>query len=251
MPASSRCTASATASITRSRRTCSAASSSGSARLRGRRRAPGPAARPRAIAWSAGSAATAASCCAASPTTIVADPKTPIARAVHDANFDTILMTFPIATLGQERGAGHRRDAALPHRSARVQRASAAARPQLRCEPGLRRAGEGLPRQRRSARRRRPSPRPTTRPAAGRRPGAGAPTAAAARAGSASVLMHYSMVQAAREADEPRLFDERVGYFSPTHARLRPSTSTARRSAATSRAGGSRRRIRTRRSPSR
>ena len=42
----------------------------------------------------------------------------------------------------------------------------------------------------------------------------------------------------------PRLFDERVGYFSRRTDRLRRRTSIARRRAATSRAGGWRRKIR-------
>ncbi len=33
---------------------------------------------------------------------IVADPAQPIARAVRASNFDTILMTFPIVTLGKD-----------------------------------------------------------------------------------------------------------------------------------------------------
>ena len=44
-----------------------------------------------------------------------------------------------------------------------------------------------------------------------------------------SVLMHYSMVLLPEKPMQPRLFDERVGYFSIAQMRLRPATSTARR----------------------
>ena len=78
------------------------ASSSGSARSRARRSAPARAARPRATASSAGSGAAIACSCAASPTRSPRMPKTPIARAVRDANYDPIVMSFNIEALGKD-----------------------------------------------------------------------------------------------------------------------------------------------------
>ena len=56
--------------------------------------------------------------------------------------------------------------------------------------------------------------------------------------------MHYSMVKLPEKPMMPRLFDERVGYFSTSSRWTTARTSTARRNGATSRAGGSRRRTR-------
>ena len=52
------------------------------------------------------------------------------------------------------------------------------------------------------------------RPAADPRPHPAGRGAAPARTGSASVVMHYSMVKLPEKPMMPRLFDERVGYFS-------------------------------------
>ena len=42
------------------------------------------------------------------------------------------------------------------------------------------------------------------------------------RPGSATVVLHYSMVKLPEKPMMPRLFDERVGYFSVTPDGLRP-----------------------------
>jgi hypothetical protein len=150
---------------------------------------------------------------------VVADPSTAIAKAVSAANHDPIVMAFNIEALGKGDApvievtrlftsdvtefSGRTRVGARAFDQSRsfVERAVSFPEnleveathtynhpPQ---EPG---AGRGGP----------PAP-----PAPGR--GRGAP---ALRPGSHSVVMHYSMVLLPETPMQPRLFDERVGYFS-------------------------------------
>ena len=49
-----------------------------------------------------------------------------------------------------------------------------------------------------------------------------APHAGEARGNSVTVLTSYSMVKLPEKPMMGRLFDERVGYFSQSHVRLRP-----------------------------
>ena len=79
-----------------------AASSSGSARSRAPRSAPATAASPPATASSAGIGAATACSCAACPTKSAPTAKPPIARAVRDANYDPIVMSFNIEALGKD-----------------------------------------------------------------------------------------------------------------------------------------------------
>ena len=65
---------------------------------------------------------------------------------------------------------------------------------------------------------RRTRPRPA---AGGGRAGAGGRGATLRGPAAHSVLMHYSMVKLPEKPMMPRLFDERVGYFSHAHDRLR------------------------------
>ena len=81
---------------------------------------------------------------------------------------------------------------------------------------------------------------------AGRGGGAAAPAGrggAAVTAPSATITMSYSFHKLPEKPMMPRLFDERVGYFTTTRHGLRAATSTRRRARATSRAGAWRRRI--------
>ena len=145
---------------------------------------------------------------------VVADPSTPIARAVHDANYDSILMAFNIEALGKDDApvievtrlfttdvpefSGRTRVRARTFDTSRsfIERAvsfpenvEVEATHTYNNPPDQ--AGVGAP-----------APGPA---------GRGAPPA---RVGSSSVVMHYSMVLLPAKPMQPRLFDERVGYFS-------------------------------------
>ena len=150
---------------------------------------------------------------------VIADPAAPIAKAVDAANHSPIVMAFNIEALGKDDAAvievtrlfttdvtefsGRTRVGARAFDASRsfVERAVSFPEnieveathtynnpPQ---EPG---GGRG-------------APPPPPRPGGGR----GAP---ALRPGSHSVVMHYSMVLLPEKPMQPRLFDERVGYFS-------------------------------------
>ena len=221
---------------------------------RARRSAPATAARPPAIASSAGSAAAIASSCAACPTTSVADREGPdrARRPRRQLRPDRDVVQHRGAR--QRRRAGDRSDAAVHHRRPRVQRPH----PRRARAPSTRRARSSIApsRSRRTSRSRRPRPtttrRTTARAAAARR--RRRPAAAAARTpvrpGSASVVMHYSMVLLPEKPMQARLFDERVGYFSTGTIDYSQDEHRAP-SAGSSRAVGSRRRTRTPRCPSR
>jgi hypothetical protein len=152
---------------------------------------------------------------------VVADPSTPIARAVDAANHSAILMAFNIEAIGKEDAAvidvtrlftsdvpefsGRTRVGARTFDASRSFVDRAVSFPenieveathtynQPPAEAGA--AGRGGPA---------PAPGPG-------RGGRGAPTL---RPGSHSVVMHYSMVMLPEKPMQPRFFDERVGYFS-------------------------------------
>ena len=148
---------------------------------------------------------------------VIADPKTPIAKAVEAANNNPILMAFNVEAEGKEGSAvidvtrlfttdvtefsGRTRVGARTFDASRSFVDRAVSFPENieveathtynnpPAEAGA--AGRGGP------------------PAPGGRGGA-----PALRAGSHSVVMHYSMVMLPEKPMQPRLFDERVGYFS-------------------------------------
>ena len=150
---------------------------------------------------------------------IVADPKTPIAQAVHNANYDPIVMAFNIEALGKNDApvievtrlfttdvpefSGRTRVRARTFDQARSFVDRAVPFPQnIEVEaiqtfnnPPDDGAGRGA------------TPAPAPAPGGGR-------GATPVRPGSASVVMHYSMVLLPETPMQPRLFDERVGYFS-------------------------------------
>jgi Met-zincin/Domain of unknown function (DUF5117)/Domain of unknown function (DUF5118) len=148
---------------------------------------------------------------------ITADAKTPIARAVHDANYDPIVMSFNIEALGKD-------DAPVIE----VTRLFTSDVPEFSGRTRVR--ARTFDQSRSFVDRATPFPEnieveaiqtynnppddgggrggaPTPAPAGGR----GAPPV---RVGTASVVMHYSMVLLPEKPMQPRLFDERVGYFS-------------------------------------
>jgi hypothetical protein len=148
---------------------------------------------------------------------IRADEKTPIARAVRDANYDPIVMSFNIEALGKNDApvievtrlfttdvpefSGRTRVRARTFDASRSFVDRAVAFPenievesiQTYNNPPDDGGGRGGGA---------PAPAPGGRGAAPVRPG------------SASVVMHYSMVLLPEKPMQPRLFDERVGYFS-------------------------------------
>ncbi len=146
---------------------------------------------------------------------MVADPAQPIARAVHAANFDTILMSFPIVTVGKN-------DAPVIE----VSPLFTTEVPEFNVRARLR--ARGFDPSRAFVERVKAFPTnvevraihtfttPNEPPGAGGPPAPTAPGAPVARPGSSSVLMSYSMVLLPEKPMQPRRHDERVGYFSLT-----------------------------------
>jgi hypothetical protein len=147
---------------------------------------------------------------------MVADPQTPIARAVGAANYDAILMAFNVEAFSKDEApvidvtrlfttdvpefSGRTRVRARTFDTERSFVERAVSFPEnIEVEaihtynnpPDQPGGGQGGP-----------------QPAPG---GRGAPPA---RTGTSSVLMHFSMVLLPDTPMQPRLFDERVGYFS-------------------------------------
>lgn len=143
---------------------------------------------------------------------IVADPERPIAQAVAAANNDAILKVFDIAAVGD--GDAPVVDVTslftteVPEFSARTQlSASGFDRRRSFVDSVL-----AFPRNVEvEATHTYTAPPPS--PSASRAPSA-PPRRRGMRPGSASVVVHYSMVKLPEEPMRPRLFDERVGYFS-------------------------------------
>jgi hypothetical protein len=142
---------------------------------------------------------------------VVADSKTPISQAVQASNNDSILMTFPVAAWGPEESAvievGRLFTTDVFEFSAR-QRLNAttldASRSYIeRVSP----YPENIEAEVSQTYTRTATP-----------PGAAAtqqPVATAGmRPGSATVVLHFSMVKLPEKPMMPRVFDERVGYFS-------------------------------------
>ena len=145
---------------------------------------------------------------------VVADATTPIARAVQDANYDSILMAFNIEALGKD-------DAAVIEVTrlftTDVPEFSGRSRVRARTFDASRSFVEravSFP-ENIEVEATHTYNNPPDQPAGGAPApaGRGAPPV---RPGSASVVMHYSMVLLPAKPMQPRLFDERVGYFSVT-----------------------------------
>ena len=147
---------------------------------------------------------------------VIADPKLPIARSVQAANNDTIIMSFNIEAIGKD-------DAAVidVSRLFTTEVTEFSARTRLRAR--------GFDASRSFIEKTKSFPTnievevsqtytspPDMTPAGGGAPQpAPNPFAAGMRAGTnATVVMHYSMVKLPEKPMMPRLFDERVGYFS-------------------------------------
>ncbi|MCU0255492.1 MAG: zinc-dependent metalloprotease [Vicinamibacterales bacterium] len=147
---------------------------------------------------------------------IVAERSLPIARAVAAANFDPIVMSFNIEAFGKDEAA-----------VIDVTRLFTTELPELSVRPRLR--ARGFDASRAFVERAVSFPANinveaihtyTVPPEAASAPTQGPPTPPspfqppALRPGSYSVLMHFSMVKLPEQPMMPRLFDERVGYFT-------------------------------------
>jgi hypothetical protein len=138
---------------------------------------------------------------------VTADPATPIALAVKAANNDTILMTFAVAAFAKD-GAP----------VIDVTRLYSTDVPEFNVRQRLNATTMDASRSYIE----RISPYPenveaesTLTYTRGQAPaGAGAAAAGGMRPGSASIVLHYSMVKLPEKPMMPRLFDERVGYFT-------------------------------------
>jgi hypothetical protein len=143
---------------------------------------------------------------------IVADAAKPIAKAVEAANNDTIMMSFNVEALGKDESAVIDVTRLF---TTDVPEISARARLRARSLDGSRSFVEravSFP-ENIEVEATHTYTAPTDQ-AVGGGGGGNAPQAAALRSGSASVVMHYSMVRLPEKPMTPRLFDDRVGYFS-------------------------------------
>lgn len=145
---------------------------------------------------------------------VISDPNKPIAQAVKDSNNDSILMTFPVAAFGPddsividvtrlfstdvfEFSARQRLNAtALDASRSYVERVTPYPT-NIEAESSMTYTRIAPP-----------------AGAGGGGPGPGGPATGGMNPGSATVVLHYSMVKLPENPMMPRLFDERVGYFS-------------------------------------
>jgi Met-zincin/Domain of unknown function (DUF5117)/Domain of unknown function (DUF5118) len=142
---------------------------------------------------------------------VTADPAKPIARAVQAANYASILMAFPIEAIGKDNApvidVTRLFTTETPEFSVR-------ARVRARAFDGSRAFVErvvSFPENiEAEATHTFSTPAEPPPPPTPGRP----PSPDTVRPGSTSVLMHYSMVKLPEQPMRPRLFDERVGYFS-------------------------------------
>jgi hypothetical protein len=146
---------------------------------------------------------------------VVADKSLPIAQAVAAANFDPIVMSFNVEAIGKD-------DAVVID----VTRLFTTELPELSVRPRLR--ARGFDGTRAFVERATSFPTnievqaihtytvpPDSTPAPSGPPAPPSPfQAAPPRPGSYSVLMHFSMVRLPEQPMMPRLYDDRVGYFS-------------------------------------
>ncbi len=141
---------------------------------------------------------------------VVADPKSPIAQAVEAANNDAIIMSLPVAAFSKD-GAP----------VIEVTRLFSTDVPEFSARQRLNASGMDASRSYIE----RVSPYPenieavtTVTYTRGQPPAGAAGTATVSaggmRPGSATVVLHHSMVKLPEKPLMPRIFDERVGYFS-------------------------------------
>jgi hypothetical protein len=139
---------------------------------------------------------------------VVADPLSPIGRAVQAANNDTIIASFNVEAVGKDEAP-----------VIEVTRLFTTDVPEFSARARLR--GRGMDASRSFLERASSFPQNIeveathTTPAARAAPGAPTPVQPSAiRGGSGTVVMHFSMVKLPEKPMMPRLYDDRVGYFS-------------------------------------
>jgi hypothetical protein len=146
---------------------------------------------------------------------VVADPKLPVSRAVQAANNDTIIMAFNIEAIGKD-------DSAV------IDVTRLFTTEVTEFSPRSRLRARGFDASRSFIEKSKSFPTnievevsqtftspPETNPVGGGAPQPPNPFAAGMRAGTnATIVMHYSMVKLPENPMMPRLFDQRVGYFS-------------------------------------
>ncbi len=148
---------------------------------------------------------------------MVADPKDPIALAVRDANNATIIQSFPVAAWGKD-------DAAVidvtrffasdvPELSARQRLSATTMDPNRSFIEKISTFPQNVEvESTQTYVRNPPQGGGGAAPAPG--PGRGGQAGAGMAIGSATLVMHYSMVKLPEKPMMPRYFDERVGYFT-------------------------------------
>lgn len=156
---------------------------------------------------------------------VVADPRQPVAAAVAAANNASIVMTFPIAAFGKDNKDG--KDGHEDHMIIEVTRLFSTDVPEFGARTRLQ--ATALDPTRSSIERVSAYPTNieaeasmtyTRQPSPAGGLGGGAPqpanpfASAGMRPGSATVVLHHSMVKLPEKPMQPRLFDERVGYFT-------------------------------------
>jgi hypothetical protein len=142
---------------------------------------------------------------------VYADPKLPVAQAVADANNETILMSFPVAAWGPNNetaviDVGRLYTTDIYEFSAR-QRLGATSMDATRSFiERISPYPENIEVEATQTYTRNPSPAGGGQGGGGQQQGM--------PPGSATVVLHHSMVKLPENPMQPRLFDERVGYFS-------------------------------------
>lgn len=143
---------------------------------------------------------------------VVADPRLPIAEAVQNANSDSIIMAFPVAAWGPNESAVIEvtrlfstdvfEFSARQRLSATALDAARSYIERISAFPTNIEARSSMTYTRAAA------------PAGAPGGGGGGAAAAGMPPGSATIVLHHSMVKLPENPMMPRLFDERVGYFS-------------------------------------
>jgi Met-zincin/Domain of unknown function (DUF5117)/Domain of unknown function (DUF5118) len=142
---------------------------------------------------------------------VVADPKSPIAQAVQAANNDTIIMTLPVAAFSKDGDP-----VVEVTRLFSTDVSEFSARQRLNAS--------GMDASRSYIERISPYPEnieavatltyTRTQPPPGALAGANLAAAGGMRPGSATIVLHHSMVKLPEQPLLPRIFDERVGFFT-------------------------------------
>ena len=142
---------------------------------------------------------------------VVADPSKPIAQAVHAANNDSILMTFPVAAWGPDGAAvievSRLFTTDVFEFSARQRLNATTMDPTRSYIERISPYPENIEAEASQTYTRTPAPAGLTTALPTAAPGGMNP-------GSATVVLHHSMVKLPENPMMPRVFDERVGYFT-------------------------------------